>query len=52
LFQHDRCESGRRAIALLEQPSSRRMRWQVLGRRNIVLSQSDELNPATRTQKG
>jgi hypothetical protein len=30
--------------AVLEQPSPRRMLGEALGRRNIVLSQSDELN--------
>jgi len=33
-----------KAIAVLEQPSSGRMTGHLLGRRNIVLSQSDELN--------
>ena len=32
-------------VAVLEQPSPRGVWWQALGRRNIVLSQSDELNP-------
>jgi len=39
------------AIAVLEQPSPRRMLDGLLGRRNIVLSQSDELNTRENTQK-
>ncbi|QJW95673.1 hypothetical protein FTUN_3227 [Frigoriglobus tundricola] len=31
-------------VAVLEQPTPRGVCWQKLGRRNIVLSQSDELN--------
>jgi hypothetical protein len=43
---------GRRAKAVLEQPSSRCLRWQMLGRRNIVLSQSDELNQNHENSRG
>jgi len=39
---------GDRPKAVLEQPSSRRVRWDLLGRRNIALSQSDELNQVRR----
>jgi len=39
-------------IAVLEQPSSRGVRWYVLGRRNIVPSQSDELNHPREQREG
>jgi hypothetical protein len=42
-------EHAGHAKAVLEQPSSRGVEWYVLGRRNIVLSQSDELNPTAGT---
>jgi hypothetical protein len=38
-----------RPKAVLEQPSSRGVGWYLLGRRNIVLSQRDELNPSAGT---
>src|SRR5437868_5518289 len=37
-------------VAVLEQPSSRRLTDRALGRRNIVLPQSGELNPAAGTR--
>ena len=51
LFQTDPSLEGEVAIAVLEQPSSSRMRWQALGRRIIVLSQSDELNRLQRLRR-
>jgi hypothetical protein len=44
LFQTCPRADGGRVIAVLEQPSSRRMAQSALGRRNIALQQSSELN--------
>jgi hypothetical protein len=50
LFQFDP-EFGMGApIAVLEQPSPRGVGWQVLGRRNIVLPETGELNASTGTR--
>jgi len=44
LFQTASMLAMHTVTAVLEQPSSGRIARQMLGRRNIVLSQSDELN--------
>jgi hypothetical protein len=44
LFQHAEQVQERHPVAVLEQPSPREVEWLALGRRNIVLSQRDELN--------
>ncbi len=50
LFQTDPSLEGEVAIAVLEQPSSSCVWWKALGRRIIVLSQSDELNRLQRIE--